>query len=193
MKSIIYFIAIMLLFGCKSKNVVVEKHIEKYQENLSMRLDSLMEQKMNVYKEFQKKQSLFSSALTLKSLPEVDSNGIKRPFHYKHYKDGILKEEIWLQGGEITSETESQDVLEHETQAENNAKEFKVNVIADKHKTIKKRELKKQKEVEVTGFQFGLYVWLFLIVVVLIILWWVAKRLKLPDRIKVILQSKGGK
>lgn len=182
----------MLFFSCKTKTVTVEKSIEKEKESLSRYFDSLFQQSVKMQLEWQKSQSSLTDNLKLSSISELDSLGNRKPFHYKHYVDGQLKEEIFLEGGEINKESKfnKSDSVEHKK--EHKQENTRIDVDVGQKKAAEKAALNKAKKAEVKGFQFGFYVWLFLIIVVLIILNWVAKRLKLPDKIKALLGDKGG-
>ena len=182
----------MLVFSCKSKTVTVEKSIVKEKESLSRYFDSLFNQSLKMQLDWQKKQSNVSDNLKLSSFAEVDSSGNRKPFHYKHYLNGELKEEIYLEGGEINKETVSNksDSVEHKK--EHTQEKTRIDVDVGQKKDSEKIALNKAKKAEVNGFQFGFYIWLFFIVIVLIIMNWIAKRLKLPDKIKALLGDKGG-
>lgn len=182
----------MLVLGCKTKTVTVEKSILKEKEYLSRYFDSLFQQSVKMQLDWQKKQSNVSDNLKLSSFAELDSSGNRKPFHYKYYLNGELKEEIYLEGGEINKETVSNksDSVEHKK--ESTQEKTRIDVDVGQKKDSEKIALNKAKKAEVNGFQFGFYIWLFFIVIVLIIMNWIAKRLKLPDKIKALLGDKGG-
>ena len=182
----------MLVLGCKTKTVTVEKSILKEKEYLSRYFDSLFQQSVKMQLEWQKNQSSVTDNLKLSSISELDSLGNRKPFHFKHYVDGQLKEEIFLEGGEINKETTSNksDSVEHKK--EHKQENTRIDVDVGQKKDSEKNALNKAKKAAVTGFQFGFYIWLFFIVIVLIIMNWIAKRLKLPDKIKALLGDKGG-
>ena len=190
-KTYLLLVAIGLL-SCKTKTVTVEKSIEKEKEYLSRYFDSLFQQSVKMQLDWQKKQSNVSDNLKLSSFTELDSSGNRKPFHYKHYLNGELKEEIYLEGGEINKETVSNksDSVEHKK--EHTQEKTRIDVDVGQKKDSEKIALNKAKKAEVNGFQFGFYIWLFFIVIVLIIMNWIAKRLKLPDKIKALLGDKGG-
>ena len=182
----------MLVLGCKTKTVTVEKTREKEKESLSRHFDSLIKQSINYQLEWQKNQSSVTDNLKLSSISELDSLGNRKPFHFKHYVDGQLKEEIFLEGGEINKETTSNksDSVEHKK--EHKQENTRIDVDIGQKKAAEKLKIDKVKKAEVKGFQFGFYLWLFLIVVVLIVLNWISKKIKLPDKIKALLGDKGG-
>ena len=192
MKCLKYIALYMLVLGCKTKTVTVEKSILKEKEYLSRYFDSLFQQSVKMQLEWQKNQSSVTDNLKLSSISELDSLGNRKPFHYKHYVDGQLKEEIFLEGGEINKETTSNksDSVEHKK--EHKQENTRIDVDVGQKKDSEKNALNKAKKAAVTGFQFGFYIWLFFIVIVLIIMNWIAKRLKLPDKIKALLGDKGG-
>ena len=192
MKKVYILLIAIGLFSCKTKTVTVEKSIEKEKESLSRHFDSLIKQSINYQLEWQKNQSSVTDNLKLSSISELDSLGNRKPFHFKHYVDGQLKEEIFLEGGEINKETTSNksDSVEHKK--EHKQENTRIDVDVGQKKDSEKIALNKAKKAAVTGFQFGFYIWLFFIVIVLIIMNWIAKRLKLPDKIKALLGDKGG-
>ena len=182
----------MLVLGCKTKTVTVEKSIEKEKESLSRHFDSLIKQSINYQLEWQKNQSSVTDNLKLSSISELDSLGNRKPFHFKHYVDGQLKEEIFLEGGEINKETTSKKSDSVEKKIEKKQENTRIEVDVGQKKAAEKLKIDKAKKAEVKGFQFGFYLWLFLIVVVLIVLNWISKKIKLPDKIKALLGDKGG-
>ena len=193
MKKTYLLLVAIVLFSCKTKTVTVEKSIEKEKESLSRYFDSLFQQSVKMQLEWQKKQSASTDNLKLSSLAELDSSGNRKPFHYKHYVDGELKEEIYLEGGEINKETASNKSDSFEHKNEHNQEKTRIDVDVGQKKDSEKIALKKAKKAEVNGFQFGFYLWLFFIVIALIIINWIAKRLKLPDKVKALLGFKEDK
>lgn len=192
MKLLKYIAVSMLVFSCKTKTVTVEKSIEKEKESLSRYFDSLFQQSVKMQLDWQKNQLSMSSNLVLTSVSELDSSGIRKPFHYKHYVDGDLKEEIWLQGGEINTQTETKETKASEKKEESKVEKGRIEVDVGQKKAIEKSKLTKAKKAKTTGYQFGFYVWAFLLIVVIIVLAWIAKRFKLPDKFKSLFITKGG-
>lgn len=192
MKKVYCLLITIGLFSCKTKTVTVEKSIEKEKESLSRHFDSLIKQSINYQLEWQKNQSSVTDNLKLSSISELDSLGNRKPFHYKHYLDGQLKEEIYLEGGEINKETTSKKSDSVEKKVEKKQENTRIEVDVGQNKAAEKLKIDKAKKAEVKGFQFGFYLWLFLIVVVLIVLNWISKKIKLPDKIKALFGDKGG-
>ncbi len=192
MKKVYCLLITIGLFSCKTKTVTVEKSIEKEKESLSRHFDSLIKQSINYQLEWQKNQSSVTDNLKLSSISELDSLGNRKPFHFKHYVDGQLKEEIFLEGGEINKETTSNksDSVEHKK--EHKQENTRIDVDVGQKKDSEKNALNKAKKAAVTGFQFGFYLWSFLIIIVLIVLNWISKKLKLPDKLKNLFGKKGG-
>ena len=186
MKKLACIIVLMLAFGCKTKTVTVEKSTEIDRESLSRYFDSLFKQSLNIQLDYQKQQWALSDNLKLSSISELDSTGVRKPFHYKHYVDGKLKEEIYLEGGEINKETDSKKTQENEKKDLKQSENTRIEVDVGQKKEAEKKNINKNKKAKTTGFQFGFYLWLFLIIIVLIILNWLSKRLKLPDKIKTL-------
>ena len=182
----------MLVLGCKTKTVTVEKSILKEKEYLSRYFDSLFQQSVKMQLEWQKNQSSVTDNLKLSSISELDSLGNRKPFHYKHYVDGQLKEEIYLEGGEINKETTSKKSDSVEKKIEKKQENTRIEVDVGQKKDSEKNALNKAKKAAVTGFQFGFYLWSFLIIIVLIVLNWISKKLKLPDKLKNLFGKKGG-
>jgi hypothetical protein len=141
--------------------------------------------------EWQKSQSAINSNLVLTSVSELDSSGTRKPFHYKHFVDGDLKEEIYLEGGEINSKTETKESAATEKKDETKVEKGRIEVDVSQKKATDKSKAKKAKVVKVKGFQFGFYLWTFALIVVLVILAWIAKKFKLIDRFKSIFNTIG--
>lgn len=192
MKILIYIAVSLLFLSCKSKTITVEKTFEKEKESMSSHFDSLFQQSLKMQLEWQKSQSSVFENLKLSSFTELDSLGNRKAFHFKHYVDGHLKEEIYLEGGEINKETASNKVDLNEHKQEKKQENTRIDVDVGQKKEAEKATLNKAKKAEVKGFQFGFYLWLFLIIIALVVLNWVAKRLKLPDKIKALFGNKGG-
>jgi hypothetical protein len=192
MKKILFIGMLLLAFGCKTKSVTVDKSKEKEFEAMMRSFDSLFQKSIQHQLDWQKNQSSISNNLVLTSFPELDSSGIRKPFHYKHFVDGNLKEEIWLEGGEISAKTETKQTKEAEHKQESKTENTRIEVDVGQKKESKKSKIDKAKTAEVKGFQFGFYLWTFLLIVVLIVLAWVSKRFKLPDKFKSIFNTKGG-
>lgn len=182
----------MLFFSCKTKTVTVEKTLEKEKESLSRHFDSLFQQSLKMQLDWQRNQSSLTDNLKLSSYTELDISGNRKPFYFKHYIDGQLKEEIYLEGGEINKQTTSNESNLSENKQENKQEKTLIDVDVGQKKESEKATLNKAKKAEVKGFQFGFYVWLILIIIALFVLNWVAKKLKLPDKIKALLGNKGG-
>lgn len=184
MKLLSYLLIAIVCLSCRSKSVTVEKSYEKEKESFSKFFDSLVKQSIQNQYNWQQRQNSFTNSLLLRSSNDIDSLGNKKPFHFKHYIDGDLKEELWVQGGEIESKSESKERQESETKLEQKNVATGVKVQSGHLKNNKKGSGAKAKEVDVTGFQFGFYIWLFLLIIILALLSWMARRFKLFDKFK---------
>ena len=187
-----FLILLLAMTSCKTKSLTVEKSVMKDKEYFNFHFDSLFQVYSKTQFDLIRSQSSLTENLKLSTVPVLDSSGNRKPLHYKHYVDGQLKEEIFLEGG--TLEKEITLNKSHETEHKTDFKEEKARIEVDIGQKIEsqKSSLKKNKQVEVKGFQFGFYLWLFVIIIVLIVLYWIQKRLKLPDKIKSIFGNKGG-
>jgi hypothetical protein len=187
MKPIRYIALCFLVFSCKTKTVITEKTVEKENEFAVKYFDSLFRQSLDLHLYYQNKQLVINENFKLSSIAEIDSSGNRKPFHYKHFVDGKLKEEIYLEGGEINKQTDSKQYDQSEKKEVVKSEKTRIEVDVGHKKEIKKNTLNKNKKADIKGFQFGFYLWLFLIIVVLIVLNWISKRLKLPDILKKCL------
>jgi hypothetical protein len=192
MKTLKYIVLALLVFNCKTKTVTVDKVIEKEISEMKSHFDSVFKLSLKHQLDWQKSQLAINSNLVLRSVSELDSSGIRIPFHYKHLVDGVLKEEIFLEGGEINSQTETKETKETEKKKESKVEKGRIDVDVGVKKEAEKSKETKAKKAEVNGFQFGFYLWLFLIIVVIIVLYWISKRLKLPDKFTSLFGNKGG-
>ncbi|URC13931.1 hypothetical protein [Flavobacterium sp. B183] len=184
MKKLVFIIMILSILGCKTKTVTVEKTIEKEKESVSKYLDSLFQQSLNINLNYQKHQLTLNDNLKLSSIAELDSSGIRKPFHYKHYVNGKLKEEIYLEGGEINKNTNSSNLNELEKKEAVRTEKTLVESDVGEQKATEKDKVHRNKNAKTNGFQFGFYVWVFLLILLLIIISWVSKRFNLPNSIK---------
>jgi Flp pilus assembly protein TadB len=192
MKVLGYIALVMIVFGCKTKTVTVEKTREKEIEEMQSHFDSMFQQSIKYQLDWQKSQLAINSNLVLTSVSEKDSSGARKPFHYKRFVDGDLKEEIFLEGGEINTQTETKETKASEKKEESKVKKGRIEVDVGQKKAIMKNKKKKAKVAKVKGFQFGFYLWLFALIIVLVILAWIAKKFKLIDRFKSIFNTKAG-
>ena len=182
----------MLVLGCKTKTVTVEKTREKEISEMKRHFDSIFQLSVKYQLEWQKSQLAINSNLVLTSASVFDSSGNRMPFHYKHFVDGNLKEEIFLEGGEINAQTETKETKATEKKEESKVEKGRIEVDVGQKKATEKSKAKKAKVAKVKGFQFGFYLWSFLIIIVLIVLNWISKKLKLPDKLKNLFGKKGG-
>lgn len=193
MKNLLYIIVAVICFGCKTKSLLVDKSFENKQISYSKKFDSLFQLYSKLQLELSKKQSSFSSSFILKSIPIYDSLGNRKPLNYKHYIDGVLAEEIYIDGGELTQTNAQEETQETKKKSEVNTQTKRIESDVGLKVNAKAAKKVKEKEVEVKGFQFGFYLWLFFLLVVLIILYWIASKFKLPDKFMSLFKSKGGK
>lgn len=192
MKVFKYILIALLVFGCKTKTVTLEKTREKEISEMKRHFDSMFQLSFKYQLEWQKSQLAVNSNMVLTSVSELDSSGNRKPFHYKHFVDGNLKEEIFLEGGEINAQTETKETKSSEKKEESKVEKGRIEVDVGKKKATDKLKLDKAKKAETKGFQFGFYLWSFLIIIVLIVLNWISKKLKLPDKLKNLFGNKGG-
>ncbi|MFC3333819.1 hypothetical protein [Flavobacterium palustre] len=180
---------LMACLGCKTKEVTVAKSFEKESAAMSRHFDSLFQLSLKMQMEWQRNQSSLVDKLSLSSLAEPDSSGNRKPFHYKHFVDGQLKEEIFLQGGEINKETSKNESKDSGKLKEDKAESGQFESDVGAKAASDKSTTDKNKKAEVKGFQFGFYVWLFAIIIALLVLRWIAKKFKLLDRFKLNLKG----
>lgn len=175
--------AVLLVAGCKTKQIKVLKALEKERVTYNNRFDSLVEISVKNELQWSDAKRSITDNLVLQSIPVLDSSGVRQPFHYKHYVDGVLMEEIQLEGGEITQKKEFKTTnnigFNNEIKDENTRIEVDVGV---KKATESTRE-SKEKSGKTTGFQFGLYVLIFALVIAFFVLKWLYKKLEyvFPD------------
>ncbi|MCC9072439.1 hypothetical protein LNQ49_12685 [Flavobacterium sp. F-65] len=192
MKTLKYFVLFMFLFSCKTKTVTTEKEFITEKESASRYFDSVFKESLDLHLDYQKRQWEFNDNLKLSSISDIDSSGNRKPFHYKHFVDGKLKEEIYLEGGEINKQTDSKQYNQSEKKDEIKSEKTRIEVDVGYKKETKKKTLNKNKKADVKGFQFGFYLWLFLIIIVLIVLNWISKKIKLPDIFKKMFGKNEG-
>ena len=184
-------VALILLAGCKTKEKSFQKEKEKITLELSQKIDSLVEVR---FKERLKTASKFdfqASNFSLKTVPVFDSLGNRVPFHYKHYIDGNLKEEIFVQGGEVATDTKAETATETIQREHDVGLKSKVNVKKKAKQAFKKKAKRKAGNTKVKGFQAGVYNTWSIIILLLLLLWWFNRKFNLLGRLKTILV--GGK
>lgn len=191
MKKVLYISLLLACLACKTKTVTLEKTSEIEKISFQKHFDSLANLLIKNQLDYTKNQSLVNSSFVLESVPVLDSLGNRKPFNYKHYVDGKLAEEIYLEGGELTQSNETKQSNESEHKNEVKSKNTRIESDVGVKAKIKKAAKKKGKEAKTKGFQFGFYLWSFLLIVVLIVLRWIDKKFNLIDRLKTVLQPKG--
>ncbi len=178
------------LTSCRTKELTIQKSKEIDLSELSRKFDSLIQRNLKHQLEHDHASSLNLQSLVLSSTPVYDSTGTRQPFHYKHIIDGVVKEEIFVSGGEINKE--SHDAKSESSETKNEVKKETTRIDVDVGQKQKKAKLTKgkAKTVKSSGFQFGVYVWVASMIIIILILLWIAKRFKLIDKIRVILGRK---
>lgn len=192
MRVLKYIALSMMFFSCKTKTVTIEKTREKEISEMQRHFDSVFKLSLNHQLKWNKSQFAINTNMVLTSASALDSSGNRKPFHYKHYVDGNLKEEIFLEGGEINTQNETKETKSDEKKQESKVEKGRIDVDVGQKKESEKSKVDKAKKTKTNGFQFGFYLWLFLIVVVIIILAWIGKKFKLPDKFKSIFNTIGG-
>ncbi|CAM2904937.1 hypothetical protein [Flavobacterium frigoris] len=192
MKKLLCIIVLALCLGCKTKTVTLEKTSEIENNSYQKHFDSLVQLVTKSQLDYSKSQSLVNRNLFLQSVPVLDSIGNRKPLIYKHFIDGKLAEEIYLEGGELTqsNETKQSNESEHKDELKSEKGRFESDVGIDA--ASEKATKKKAKKAETKGFQAGFYVWLFAIIIALVVLGWLAKKFKLTERLKTVFKPSGG-
>ncbi|REH00255.1 hypothetical protein [Flavobacterium aquicola] len=192
MKTLKYILLALFVFSCKTKTVTLEKTREKEISEMKRHFDSMFRLSIKHELDWKKSQLAVNSNMVLTSFVELDSSGNRKPFHFKHYVDGDLKEEIYLEGGEINTQTETKETKATEKKEESKVEKGRIEVDVGEKKATDKLKLDKAKKAETKGFQFGFYVWLLVLIIVIIILSWIAKKFKLPDKFVSLFKTIGG-
>lgn len=182
MKRIFCLVIFMTLLGCKTKTVSLENSREIEKNSFQKHFDSLVQLSLKLQLNYNKNQSLVNTNWILTSVPVLDSVGNRKPLNYKHYIDGKLAEEIFLEAGELSQSKETKHSNESEHKDEVKSKNVRIESDVGSKSKFKKSAIKKAKKAETKGFQFGFYLWLLLLIVIIIILRWVSNKFKLPDK-----------
>lgn len=191
MKKALFIMVLILCLSCKIKTVTLEKMSEIDKNSYLKHFDSIVQLSAKLQLKHSKEQSLVNRNWVLQSISELDSIGNRKPLNYKHYIDGKLAEEIYLEGGELSQSKELKQLNESEHKREINAKKGRFESHVSVHAKTEKSTKNKDKKTKINGFQFGFYVWLFLLIVVIIILHWLSNKFKLTDKFKEFFNSKG--
>jgi hypothetical protein len=173
----------LALAGCKTKSLTLTKNKEKEVSEMKRHFDSIFKVSLKHQFDWQKSQLSINSNLVLTSASVLDSSGNRKPFHYKHFVDGNLKEEIYLEGGEINSHREKKEIAATEKKDETKVEKGRIEVDVGQKKATDKSNVKKAKSAKVKGFQFGFYLLSLGIIAVIIILACISKKFKLSDKL----------
>ncbi len=186
--QIVVFLSLLFtVISCKTKKVESEKIKQIEKESISRHLDSLSIVKLNSVFNLEAKQSEFKNTFILKSLNLLDSTGQAVPFHFKHFIDGKLNEEIYLKGGTLTNEKESTQKATSKKENVNTKEIKRIEVDVGLKKEKESLKLTNTKQLDVNGFQFGFYLWLLLIVIILITIRYINKKYNILEKFKSIL------
>lgn len=180
--KVIICLLMACIVSCKSKQNTVSKEKSSFDLNYKRTLDSLVEERVKERLELLSEHESQTRSFSFNSVPVFDSLGNRLPFHYKHFVDGNLKEEIWLEGGDVANNAESKSESKRELAVleKHNSTAIKANATEAVQETTKK--VKKDRVTKVQGFQAGFYITWVVIILVLIVLWWLARRFKLWDK-----------
>lgn len=176
MKKTLLFLLLIAFFSCRTKTVILEKNTENKDSIFKKKIDSILEVNHKKAFDFNKNSHFVQSDFHLKSTPIFDSLGNAKPMIYKHFINGVVVEEIHLEGGELTKsskkkhKTETVEKLEEITEKTTLKKEIDAKV------TLKKDESKKDKKVEPASSCW--YLWLFALIVAAVIGWNFRKKLR---------------
>ena len=107
MKKLFYIAILLLCLGCKTKTVTLDKTSDIEKVSFQKHFDSLAQLHLKWKLDYTKSQSVVNQNWVLHSVAVLDSLGNRKPLNYKHFVDGKLAEEIFLEGGELSQSNET--------------------------------------------------------------------------------------
>lgn len=196
MKKIIFITVLMLFFSCKTKELAVSKTLDEVKINLKERTKTDVKTEVKNTTEISEDEvkELYSLLQNLNINYDGKELSDKLDFLLKKTEEGT-KLTIQGKGSAKYSENNKREFESFKTEIfkrQDSLYLLQAQAITSLKADIYHFEKKKDKIVEVKGFQFGFYVWLFLLIIVILILSWIAKKFKLFDKFKTKLNAKGG-
>lgn len=192
MKKVLYILLLLVFFGCKTKTVTVDNTKEVKAVDYKKRLDSMAQVLVDNQLNYNHSLSLRNANWVLQTTPVLDSLGNRKPLNYKHYVNGELAEEIFLEGGELTRSNDEKTSTELEKKDEKKSENSNFKADTGIKSSEKAKSDNRNKVKKITDFSFSFYVWLFLIIIVILIMYWLSSYFKLPDKFSSLFNSKGG-
>lgn len=173
MKQLLVILAIIILYGCKTKKVDTTKTKEELRIEKVTQLDSLVRSNLVELEKLKTQSLLEISRFELETI--TDSSGIILPLEYKHTKYGKVVEQISLKGGKLLSKQNSKKEILGEVKTFQKKEEKHIVKDAKALESTKQKTKTKQTDVRVKGFQPGFYLALSIslvaIAVILFFLW----------------------
>lgn len=185
MKSILKLLfLLLLLFGCKTKHVQIERKEEKHKETRQVKKDSVFEQVAESRNQFFLRENEIISQFELET--EKDSTGQSKVLEFERIRSPS-GEKIIVRGGKVklkVGSTDRQLYRQKDTLQVNNTS---VRTNIQESKITESKSFKKEKEVKTQGFTFGGYLSLILWILALVTLIFLAWRLKLFRQVPALI------
>lgn len=188
----------------KAKTEERAKYSENASENSTIQAVSSEKEilKEDLKKQSEKQENSTSTEVLLK--PSVDPiTGEKKPSSYQEYENGKPTKELVLNGdGSVLYKSNSNSVLEKQAEEKTKSTEKLKDSISKSQKDASKNagssfegnysgsSSSLQVDKKKSGFQFMVYVWIFLIIVALVIIWYINRRFNITGKIGSLFKTK---
>ena len=192
MKKCILFCTLLLALciiptACRTKQLRTDKVVQTTEVRAAQTLDSLFTEIGKRVSTLENQSLLQSAHFSLSTV--TDKDGTVRDLIYTHEKDGKLIEKITLSGGQLTQSGQYTATHNKALRKDNHQQHTYANAIHNTSERSTAKNIHKQKEVKVKGFQAGFYITLIVVLIALVALGFIAWRLNLFQYFKKNLKG----
>ena len=192
MKNFIFFCVWLFALctiptACRTKQLNTEKVVQTTQRHYNAQLDSLFTEIGKRVSTLENQSLLQSAHFSLSTV--TDKDGTVRDLTYTHEKDGKLIEKITLTGGVLTQSGQYSTTHSKALRESSHQQQTYANAIHNTSERSTAKNIHKQKQVKVHGFQAGAYITLSIIAIALVALGFIAWRLNLFQYFKKNLKG----
>ena len=177
----------LMLTACRTKQASTEKTVQTTEVRAARALDSLFTEIGKRVSTLENQSLLQSAHFSLSTV--TDKDGTVRDLIYTHEKDGKLIEKITLSGGQLTQSGQYTATHNKALSEASHQQHTYANAIHNTSERSTAKNIHKQKQVKVHGFQAGAYITLSIIAIALTVLAFIAWRLNLFQYFKKNLKG----
>ncbi|MFL9834992.1 hypothetical protein [Chryseobacterium terrae] len=186
MKAIIVILAVLLLMGCKTKQVVKSSETQKEFEKIDLKKDSIQNENKSQEKEsISEKKSTEQKNQSQTEIDIVGKAEVDKPLEIYNIENGDTLQSFKVTGNAnviFRSKASKSEQIREENNSESlveKFKQFSENIVEENNVKERFQEVKdKSKEVKVKGFQAGLWIVVTIVLTFLIFIFFAYKYFK---------------